>query len=542
MKEISLLDCTLRDGGYVNDWAFGHSTILCMFERLVDSGTDVIEVGFLDERRSFDIDRTIQPDTKSYDILFNGCEKKNSLVMAMIDYGTCGIENLSPCQDSFLDGIRIIFKKPKMREAVQFAKQVQAKGYLVCLQLVSITSYSDYDLLELISLLNELKPFAVSMVDTYGLMHRTEMRHYFELLDYNLLPDIALGYHSHNNFQLAYSNEIEMLSCDTQRTLIADGTIYGMGKSAGNAPLELLAMYLNERYGKNYDLDQILEIIDGNILRIYEKKYWGYSLLYFLAASNDCHPSYINYLVDKKSLSVKAINNIVKMIEEPKKLNYDKNYIQHLYQEYQKKERAITCSPKDIKQLFSGKTVLLLGPGKTLLSEKDKINQYITQNNPVVISVNCIPVGMNLAYVFISNSKRYSMLFHQFKQLHAQDQHCKIMAVSNIVSVGPTFDYVFDYEDLQDTNEIIMDNALILIVRLLSYTAVDHVVLAGFDGFSPSTQENFYEEYLELSADFERLLKVNGAVKARLKDFQEQMKISFLTKSLYEQEEKNETV
>lgn len=65
MKKIRLLDCTLRDGGYVNDWKFGYNNIISIFERLVDANVDVIEIGFLDDRRPFDIDRTIMPDTYS---------------------------------------------------------------------------------------------------------------------------------------------------------------------------------------------------------------------------------------------------------------------------------------------------------------------------------------------------------------------------------------------------------------------------------------------------------------------------------------------
>lgn len=534
MKKVQLLDCTLRDGGYINDWGFGRSTILCMFERLVDSGVDIVEVGFLDERRPFDVDKAIQPNTKSFDAVFKGCDKKRSLAVAMIDYGTCGIENIAPREEGFLDGIRVIFKKQKMQGAVEFARQVQERGYLVSLQLVSITSYNDYELLDLISLINGFDPFAVSMVDTYGLMHRTEMDHYFDLLDHNLHPSIAIGYHSHNNFQLAYSNEIEMLTHTTDRLLIVDGTAYGMGKSAGNAPLELLAMHLNERYQGNYDLNQILEVIDGNVLRIYEKNYWGYSLLYFLAAANDCHPNYISYLMDKKSLSVKAINSIVKALDEPWKLNYNKGIIERLYQAYQKQEKLHTCTPKEMGSLFDRKTILLLGPGKTTLSKKEEITKFIEEHTPVVISVNCIPNGFRPYGVFISNAKRYGMLFHQFKCLHEEMPKCKVMGVSNIVGVGGDFDYIFDYEELFDGGEIIGDNALIMILRMLFQCQVDKVVLAGFDGFSPQTEENFYDEYLELSADFQRLLQVNEAVKERIKQFREKLDIVFLTKSLYE--------
>ena len=75
MRNIQLLDCTLRDGGYVNDWEFGHDTLLSVFQRLVSAGVDLIEVGFLDERRPYDSNRSISPDTKSVDKIWGGIDK-----------------------------------------------------------------------------------------------------------------------------------------------------------------------------------------------------------------------------------------------------------------------------------------------------------------------------------------------------------------------------------------------------------------------------------------------------------------------------------
>ena len=131
MKKIRLLDCTLRDGGYLNDWRFGYTNIVSIFERLVDAKVDIIELGFLDDRRPFDIDRTIFPDTKSADKIYGSLDKKNAMVVGMIDYGTCAIENLAPCEESFLDGIRVIFKKGKMYPAMEFCRQVKALGYTI---------------------------------------------------------------------------------------------------------------------------------------------------------------------------------------------------------------------------------------------------------------------------------------------------------------------------------------------------------------------------------------------------------------------------
>ena len=170
---IRLLDCTLRDGGYLNDWEFGYSNLISVFERVVNAGIDIVEIGFLDERRKFDINRSIMPDTECAQKIWGKIDKKNTIVVGMIDYGTCSIENLQPCSDSYLDGIRVIFKKHLMYEAMDFCRQVKALGYKVFSQLVSITSYSDEELDELIRLANDVKPFAVSMVDTYGLFYKS---------------------------------------------------------------------------------------------------------------------------------------------------------------------------------------------------------------------------------------------------------------------------------------------------------------------------------------------------------------------------------
>lgn len=529
--ELQLLDCTLRDGGYVNDWNFGNSTIISIFKRLVEANIDVIEIGFLDERQSFSPDRTIQPDTKSYDKILSSVDYKNVLLVAMIDYGTCSLEHISPCSESILDGIRVIFKQHDMREAVYFGRELSVLGYKVFLQMVSITSYSDRDLLDLLDLVNEMPPYAVSMVDTYGLMHKEEMLHYFHLLDHNLKPEIRIGYHSHNNFQLAYANTCELIKRRAEHDILVDGTLYGMGKSAGNAPLELLAMYLNENYGKTYNLNQLLEAIDTNILRIYHKQHWGYNLLYFLAASNDCHPNYIDYLLNKKTLSVGAINEIVKMVPLEQKLNFQQTCIEQLYIEYQKRTVEEKNSLQALKQQLTSRHLLLLGPGKTLISHRGDIEEYIQENRPTIISVNFIPDISTPDFVFISNAKRYDMLLSENNRLRRQTA---AIATSNITAVDTPFEYVLDYADLIDDNRLIEDNALILLLKVLSNCNPVSVALAGFDGFGQRINESYYSEFMELSTNYERLAAVNEAIAGRIPEFNAKMNLRFLTPSQYE--------
>ena len=138
MAKIKLLDCTLRDGGYVNDWNFGHDNLISILERTVTAGADIIEIGFLDERRPFDIHRSIMPSTDCVQQIYGDVVKKDSMIVGMIDFGTCDIKNLQPRSQSYLDGIRVIFKKHIMHEAIDFCKKVKALGYKVFTQAVSI--------------------------------------------------------------------------------------------------------------------------------------------------------------------------------------------------------------------------------------------------------------------------------------------------------------------------------------------------------------------------------------------------------------------
>lgn len=531
-EKLLLLDCTLRDGGYVNNWGFGRNTALCIAQRLVEAGVNIVELGFLDDRCAATEDRTIQPTTSAMDRVYQGLDKRNAMLVAMIDYGTCSIDHISDCSESILDGIRIIFKRKNLQNAVAFGRQVKEKGYKVFMQLVSITDYDDQGILEMVQLMNELNPFGVSIVDTYGLMHKDEMLRYFYQMNRNLSAETIIGYHPHNNFQLAYSNAIALMdkARGSGRTVVIDGTVYGMGKSAGNAPLELLSMYMNEHYGTHFDINQILEVIDGSVMPIYKQHYWGYSLNYYLSALNDCHPNYVAYLLGKKTLSVKAVNEILRKISETKKLAYDKEYVARLYHEYQQNKVGAETVAESLVSLFDGREILLLAPGKSLESASDQLHRYIVENHPVVISINCIP-DYPLDYVFICNNKRLSLMYHAFQNL---PQHVETIATSNVESLGRSFDYVLNYETFVDMeDDCIGDNALVVFLEFARRAGIRTITMAGFDGFIPS-HANYYEGSADLSKTPDEMRQINMRLREHLQKAQRYFALRFLTPSVYE--------
>lgn len=529
MSSIKLLDCTLRDGGYVNDWKFGHDNLTSIYERLVDSNIDVIEIGFLDDRRPFDMDRSIMPDTESANKIFGKLDRKQAQIVGMIDYGTCDISNLQPCAESYLDGIRVIFKKHIMKEAMEYCRQVKTLGYKVYSQLVSITSYSDEELMELISLVNDVKPYAVSMVDTYGLLHPEDLLHYYEILDENVDSDVCIGFHAHNNFQLAYANGLAFLEKENKKhDILIDGTLYGMGKSAGNAPLELLAMRLNDKYGKEYKINPMLEGIKESVMDFYAKAPWGYNTFFYMCAMNLCHPNYLTYFENKENLSVSKINNLLAMIEpEDKKLLYDQLVAEQIYNDYLEGEGSDEKDKAKIKEEFAGREILIVGPGKNIRLQKDKVDNYIRDSKPYIISINYIPEDIKVDCVFTTNIKRYH-------NMHIVDE--RVMATSNVECRNGSFDFTVNRAPLLEHKEKIKDNSFLMLLRLLEDIGIDKVACAGFDGYSEK-EDNYFDPSMEYYFVKDQAKHLNEHMKDAIYELGRTMKIEFLTYSAYTETE-----
>jgi 4-hydroxy 2-oxovalerate aldolase len=499
-------------------------------ERLVAAGIDFIEVGFLDDRREFDMNRSIMPNTQAVNKIYGSVKKEKSLLFAMIDYGTCSIDNLQPCKDTCLDGIRVIFKEHKMEGALEFCRQIKDKGYKVFANMVSVTTYNDEKLKEFAEKVNTLGLYGVSMVDTYGLMHQYQLMHIAITLDKYLNQEIRLAFHAHNNFQMGYANSIEFLQYSFTRNISADGSLFGMGKSAGNTTIELLAMFMNEYFKKKYDLSQILEAIDNVIMDIYHKQYWGYNIKFYISAANKCHPNYVAYLLKQKTLSIKQINEILQGLTFEKKLLYDAKYAEQVYLDYQNIHCDDKKSYQELKEIFGGHNILVLGPGKNAIGQKQKIDIFIKETEPVVIAVNYVPEEIKTDFIFLTKAKRYTQLLNEVR--YAVNKQLTIIATSNVTKVDGNFKYVLNYESLIDKNTEIIDNSLIMLLKAMLKCNVPEISLAGFDGYSKS-QDNYFNTSREYSFAKEKASYLNTYVKKFLMSVANEIEVKFITNSHY---------
>lgn len=530
MRNRYLLDCTLRDGGYINDWEFGHDNIVNIFERVVASNVDVIEIGFLDDRRDFDINRSIMPDTDSVDKIYGSLDRKDVMVVGMIDFGTCDISNIKPCEDSYIDGIRVIFKKPKMHAAMDFCRELKELGYKVFSQLVSVTAYSDDDLKEVTALANQIKPYALSMVDTYGLLNPVELKHIMDVIDANMDPEIILGFHAHNNFQLGYVNATTALDYDSDRDILVDGTLYGMGKSAGNAPLELVGMYMNEHYGKDYVITEMQEAITTSVMDFQKRSPWGYQLFYYIAASNRVHPDYVSYLMNKRTLSITAINEILKRIPDEQKLEKNMKLVESLYMDYQKNECDDSTDIEKLRSELKSRKILMIGPGISIKRNRDKINEYLRDNNPLIVSINYIPKDYHPDYMFVTNNTRY---LQSATRLHEKkNQDIRLIASSNLTRNERDFDYVINYSGIIDETAEFPDNSMCMLIRVLIRCGCSEVALAGFDGYTPDNV-NYFDTDKAYSFLYDKAESLNAYAVKFFESVRDKIEISFITPSEY---------
>lgn len=336
---IQVLDCTLRDGGYINDWKFGRKTIISILDKLERAGIDIIECGFLTgmvQERECSLFESVADAEQ----LLPKRERK-ALYVAMIAMGEKELHpsKLTACSEKGIGGIRLTFHKNEIEKALEWGRMIQEKGYQVFMQPVGTVFYSDLELLRLVESMNELNPHAFYIVDTLGSMYRNEVSHRFYLIDENMKPEIHVGFHGHNNLQLAFSNAQVLGKIQTKRRLILDSSVYGMGRGAGNLPTELITQYINKNITSRYDVTMVMDIYDEFIHGIRKEYEWGYTLPYHIAASNLCHPNYASYLINKRTLTMKDIESLIQSIPPQNKILFDKKLIERMYIQFQHGKR-----------------------------------------------------------------------------------------------------------------------------------------------------------------------------------------------------------
>ena len=522
-KSINVLDCTLRDGGSCNEWYFGKDNIKKITAGLVEANINIVECGFLTQNISeYDENRTKFNDINQIS-KFIPKNREEKIFVCMMNYGEYNVEELPNFDGKSVDGIRVAFHKKDAVNALDICKKIKEKGYKVFVQPMVSLNYTCEEFLKIIDICNTIEAYAFYIVDSFGIMKRKDLIRLYYIVENRLNTSIVIGYHGHNNMQMAYANAQTLLDICGKRNIILDSSIYGMGRGAGNLNTELLIEELNDNFETGYQLKPLLNIIDEIITDFKNCNNWGYSLQNYLSAKYNSHPNYASYLDNKKTLSIDDMNQIFAIMDGEKRNNFDKPYIEQLYEKYMSRGKLDETHLEELKRILKNHKILILAPGKSIEKEIRKIKDFIDKEKPIVISVNFEYTDIKSDYIFIGNARRY-------RQMDMEKKH-KFIVTSNVECLD-----VFlriDYMKLLNSIQNVKDNSGLMLIKWLSILGIKKVYLAGFDGYSSDISNNYFDDKLSWIIKVNILKDKNIGLHSALEEFGKKIDIEFVTTRMY---------
>jgi 4-hydroxy 2-oxovalerate aldolase len=295
--QIKVLDCTIRDGGLINKWQFNDEFVRKIFNSLNNAGVDYMEMGYKSSEQYFS-----RSDNGSWKFcteddlkrIVAGCEI-NMKLSAMVDIGRIDSEDIHPKKDSVLDMIRVACYAKEIDKGIALAHQCLDQGYEATINLMAVSKVLERDLDEALDDLSRSDVPVIYLVDSFGALY-SEQIHFLAKKYFEALPGKELGIHAHNNQQLAFANTIEAIIAGINRI---DATLYGMGRGAGNCPMELLLAFLKN---PKFDVRPLIEVIQELLIPLKAEIEWGYHLPYMITGILNEHPRSAMKIMESKKL------------------------------------------------------------------------------------------------------------------------------------------------------------------------------------------------------------------------------------------------
>lgn len=284
-KEIKVLDCTIRDGGLMNNWHFSDEYVKAVYDACVASGIDYMEIGYKSSEKAYSRDEVgcwKFCDEKDLARIV-GKNETNLKLSAMADIGRIEPEDILPSSESLLDMIRVAAYAHQIDKAIWLAEHCMDKGYEVCINLMAVSNTVETELEEALTDLSKCKIPIVYLVDSFGSLYCEQIESYIKKYQ-KFLPGKTLGVHMHNNMQLAFSNTITGIigNCN-----FLDATFMGIGRGAGNCPMEILLSFLKN---PKYKIKPIYQVIQDYMLDMQKTISWGYHIPYLITGALNQHP------------------------------------------------------------------------------------------------------------------------------------------------------------------------------------------------------------------------------------------------------------
>lgn len=284
-EQIKVLDCTIRDGGLINNHYFTDDFVRSVYKALSKSGIDYMEFGYRSSRELF--------PSKEYGVwkycdddkimkIIDGIES-NLKISIMVDSYRVKEQQFLPADESPVDMIRAATYVKYIDSAIELINKCHDLGYETTCNIMAVSKEIEPDIVEALKQLNNTSVDVVYVVDSFGALYCEQVEYLVKLYKKHL-PGKEVGVHCHNNQQLAYANTIEGIIHDAN---YVDGSIYGIGRGPGNCCLELIIGFLKN---PKFSLTPILRVIQDHMLPMRKELEWGYIIPYLITGILNEHP------------------------------------------------------------------------------------------------------------------------------------------------------------------------------------------------------------------------------------------------------------
>ncbi len=287
--ELKVLDCTIRDGGLMNDHRFTDEFVRAVYQADVAAGVDYMEIGYKASKKAFKrADHGTWKFSDEADIrrIVGDKKKGETKISVMADAERTDYHvDILPKKDSVVDMIRVATYIHQIPTALDMIKDAHDKGYETCINIMAVTAVPDVELDSALDVLAKSEVGTMYVVDSFGNMYSEQIRHLVKKFLHHCQPaGKEVGIHTHNNMQLAYSNTIEaiILGCN-----LVDASICGLGRGAGNCPMELALSFL---HNPKFKIRPILQCMQETVEPLRKDVRWGFAIPYMLTGCLNRHP------------------------------------------------------------------------------------------------------------------------------------------------------------------------------------------------------------------------------------------------------------
>lgn len=517
IRDLKVLDCTIRDGGYVNNWQFSKKLVRDTYRALSKAGVDIAEIGFHGTEKYFDREKygiwrfSNEEDVREVTAGISGA--KSAL---MGDFGKIDVADIRKAKDSVVDLIRVAVHKNDLQPAINLLEKIKKKGYEVSLNAMGFNNYTPEEQKNLVAMLKRTNLDYIYVVDSYGSIFPDQVKGFLEpLLE---IPGIKVGFHPHNSLQMAFANTLEAIRCGVH---IIDGTIYGMGRGAGNLPTEAIIAYLEMLNKNKYNVVPILNCINAYFIDIQKATPWGYQLPYMLSGMFQCHPTYAKTLVEAREYSIEDIRKAMEIIRKRDPVGFSKNILDEII------NNGLIGGLRDVKGVegyieddrqkpevpyvnqHKGRDFLVLAGGPTLREYKSQIDKFIAKYDPVILGANYLGGLFKPHYHAFNNKIRFS----EYAELVAPEsnllvgQYIPQEMIQECLSKEYELLYYRDVlnADFDIIDGVIQSNCRTISVLLLGVAIVmgaKRVFAVGMDGYVGQDSQNghlFYKERITMT-------------------------------------------